>query len=203
MKTFLLLSITLTAISGQGERSEYRHKRSAQNDGQYIHDPTGDFGPYYYYKLRKQAEAAAAGGKILPEVDRSAAPAIAAAPRQAPAPAPVRAKPQPAAPARFANFQATPAAPAPAPVRQPQVFRAPAPAPRQQQQPLFAPQQAAAAPVSNDPHYTPAGGLRFQFQIAAPEFNYQNNFADNAYSFSSPLYSTNAQGGSYSYAAIY
>merc|ERR1711942_178709 len=165
MKTFLLLSITLTAISGQGERSEYRHKRSAQNDGQYIHDPTGDFGPYYYYKLRKQAEAAAAGGKILPEVDRSAAPAIAAAPRQAPAP--VRAKPQPAAPARFANLQAAP------------------------------------APVSNDPHYAPAGGLRFQFQIAAPEFNYQNNFADIAYSFSSPLYSTNAQGGSYSYAAIY
>merc|ERR1712152_110703 len=92
MKTFLLLSITLTAISCQEERSEYRHKRSAQNDGQYIHDSTGDFGPYYYYKLRKQAEAAAAGGKILPEVDRSAAPAIAAAPRQAPAPAPVRAK---------------------------------------------------------------------------------------------------------------
>ena len=146
-----------------------------------------------------QAEAAAAEGKTLTEVDRSAAPAVAAAPTQAPAPAPVRAKPQPAAPARFANFQAIPATPAPAPVRQPQRFRAPAP--RQQQQPLFAPQQpAAAVPVNNDPHFA---GLRFQFQIAAPEFNYQNNFADNAYSFSSPLYSTNAQGGSYSYAAIY
>ena len=142
-----------------------------------------------------QAEAAAAEGKTLTEVDRSAAPAVAAAPTQAPAPAPVRAKPQPAAPARFANSQAIPATPAP--VRQSQRFRAPAP--RQQQQPLFAPQQPAA-PVNNDPHFA---GLRFQFQIAAPEFNYQNNFADNAYSFSSPLYSTNAQGGSYSYAAIY
>merc|ERR1712025_1070810 len=201
MKAFLLLSITLTVISGQQERSEYRHKRSPQDDGQYVHDTTGDFGPYYYYKLRKQAEAAAAKGKTLTEVDRSAAPAIAAAPTQAPAPAPVRAKPQPAAPARFANLRAIPATPAPAPVRQPQRFRAPAPAPRQQ--PLFAPQQPAAAPVNTDPHYAPPGGLRFQFQIAAPEFSYQNNFAKNAYSFSSPLYSTNAQGGSYSYAAIY
>merc|ERR1712025_618096 len=189
MKAFLLLSITLTVISGQQERSEYRHKRSPQDDGQYVHDTTGDFGPYYYYKLRKQAEAAAAKGKTLTEVDRSAAPAIAAAPTQAPAPA------------RFANFRAIPATPAPAPVRQPQRFRAPAP--RQQQQPLFAPEQPAAAPVNTDPHYAPPGGLRFQFQIAAPEFSYQNNFANNAYSFSSPLYSTNAQGGSYSYAAIY
>jgi len=201
MKAFLLLSISLTVISGQQERSEYRHKRSPQDDGQYVHDTTGDFGPYYYYKLRKQAEAAAAKGKTLTEVDRSAAPAIAAAPTQAPAPAPVRAKPQPAALARFANFRAIPATPAPAPVRQPQRFRSLAP--RQQQQPLFAPQQPAAAPVNTDPHYAPPGGLRFQFQIAAPEFSYQNNFANNAYSFSSPLYSTNAQGGSYSYAAIY
>merc|ERR1712025_1489973 len=127
MKAFLLLSISLTVISGQQERSEYRHKRSPQDDGQYVHDTTGDFGPYYYYKLRKQAEAAAA---------------------------------------RFANFRAIPATPAPAPVRQPQRFRAPAP--RQQQQPLFAPQQPAAAPVNTDPHYAPPGGLRFQFQIAAP-----------------------------------
>merc|ERR1712025_17124 len=92
MKAFLLLSISLTVISGQQERFEYRHKRSPQDDGQYVHDTTGDFGPYYYYKLRKQAEAAAA-------------------PTQAPAP--VRAKPHPAAPARFANFRAIPATPAP------------------------------------------------------------------------------------------
>merc|ERR1712025_1163756 len=68
MKAFLLLSITLTVISGQQERSEYRHKRSPQDDGQYVHDTTGDFGPYYYYKLRKQAEAAAAKGKTLTDL---------------------------------------------------------------------------------------------------------------------------------------
>ena len=128
-----------------------------------------------------------------------------AAPVQ-PTPAPV---PAPApAPARFANFQAIPAAPARAvPARQQQRIRVPAQRPRQQQQQqqqrprIFAPQQPAAPAVGNtDPHFA---GLRFQFQIQAPEFNYQNNFAENAYAFSSPFYSTNAQGGTYSYAAIY
>merc|ERR1719330_2329049 len=101
------------------------------------------------------------------------------------------------APSRFANFQAAPA-------RQPQRFSAPAPRP-QVQQTQFVPRapQQPAAPVSTDPHFAPPGGLRFQFQIEAPEFNYQNNFADNAWAFSSPLYSTNAKGGTYSYAAIY
>merc|ERR1719330_1824842 len=86
------------------------------------------------------------------------------------------------------------------------VAKAPAPAPRPQvQQTQFVPRapQQPAAPVSTDPHFAPPGGLRFQFQIEAPEFNYQNNFADNAWAFSSPLYSTNAKGGTYSYAAIY
>ena len=133
-----------------------------------------------------------------------AAPASTAAP--APAPVlrqrrPVTAAPVQAAPSRFANFQAIPTAQAAAPARQPQRFTAPAPRP----QPQFAPRapQQPAAPVSTDPHFAPPGGLRFQFQIEAPEFNYQNNFADNAWAFSSPLYSTNAKGGSYSYAAIY
>ena len=46
-------------------------------------------------------------------------------------------------------------------------------------------------------------GLRLQFQISAPEFNYQNNFAENSYAFTSPLYATTAKGGSYSYSATY
>merc|ERR1719341_1200605 len=121
----------------------------------------------------------------------------------------VRAAPAPtAAPAQVIR-QRRPVAKAPAqaaPARQPQRFSAPAPRPQPQvQQTQFVPRapQQPAAPVSTDPHFAPPGGLRFQFQIEAPEFNYQNNFADNAWAFSSPLYSTNAKGGTYSYAAIY
>ena len=111
---------------------------------------------------------------------------------------------------RFANFQArAPTAPA-APARQPQVFQATVrqpqpvqqvrqPQPVQRQQ-VRQPQQPSAPAVGSDPRFA---GLRFQFQIQAPEFNYNNNFAENSYAFSSPLYSTTAQGGSYSYSATY
>merc|ERR1719331_1163985 len=127
------------------------------------------------------------------------------APTAAPAQVVRQRRPVAQAPSRFANFQAIPTAQA-APARQPQRFSAPAPRPQPQvQQTQFVPRapQQPAAPVSTDPHFAPPGGLRFQFQIEAPEFNYQNNFADNAWAFSSPLYSTNAKGGTYSYAAIY
>jgi len=202
MKSLLLLSVIVTVTLGQ---------ESLYDDGSYVHDTTGDFGPYYYWKLRKQAEAKATG--MVKETPRAAAPAVDVAP------APVRQqKPQrqqqqqQQAPRRFANFQATPAAAAsaPAPRRTPVRARIPAPvqavapafAPQQQQQQQqrVAPQQPTATAVNADPHFA---GRRFQFQIQAPEFNYQNNFAENAYSFSSPFYSTNAQGGSYSYAAVY
>ena len=193
---------------------------SGQGFEPYVHDTRGDHGPYYYWKLRKAAEAKAKAAG-LPEEAR-AAPAPKPTPAPVSAPAPVR-QPAPApAQSRFANFQAlpatAPAAPA-APRQQQQRFRVRVAAPRQQQrqqqqqqrqqqqQPqVFSapqPQQPDAAPVSADPHFAPPSGLRFQFQIQAPEFNYQNNFADNAYSFSSPFYSTNAQGGTYSYAAVY
>jgi len=204
MKAFVILSALVTIISCQGF-----------DDGvgfePYVHDTRGDHGPYYYWKLRKQAEAKANGVEAVPEVARASAPV-------APAPAPVQPQPAPRpvqqqqqqAPRRFSNFQA---APAPA-VRQQQRIRAPVqqiapafqapaprPAPRTQQQSFFAaPQQQAAPAINTDPHFR---GLRFQFKIAAPEFNYENNHAENAYSFSSPNYSTNAQGGSYSYNAVY
>ena len=34
----------------------YAHRISYPSDGSYIHDTTGDFGPYYYWKLRQQVE---------------------------------------------------------------------------------------------------------------------------------------------------
>jgi len=90
----------------------------------YVHDTTGDHGPYYYWKLRQQAKAGAA------------APTQ---PAQSAAPAPKRQivtvrkqRPSPAQPPVFANFQAAPAPAAPA--RQParQQFFQPAPAPARQ-----------------------------------------------------------------------
>merc|ERR1719282_181025 len=111
----------------------------------------GDYGPYYYYKLRKQAEAQNNPLQAPVETVR-AAPAPTTAPQVIRQRRPV-AKAPAQAPSRFANFQAIPTAQA-APARQPQRFSAPAPAPRPQpQQTQFVPRapQQPAAPVSTDP----------------------------------------------------
>merc|ERR1712156_926823 len=97
---------------------------------------------------------------------------------------------------RFANFQARTTVPT-APARQPQVFQATV---RQQRPAQRQPQQPTAPAVGPNQRFS---GLRFQFQIQAPKFNYQNNHAENSYAFASPLYATTAKGGSYSYSATY
>ena len=194
MKTFLLASVTIALISAQNSLrpGSYKHNPTGDAGEPYIHDTTGDFGPYYYFKLRKQAEkeAARSGGAPVVKTVKQ---------KPAPLPAPVQ---QVASPVQQAAAPARSGPPAPA--RQQQRFTVRARVPQQVPQRRIAPQQPARAPApapaNNDPHFA---GLRFQFQIQAPEFNYQNNFAENAYAFSSPFYSTNAQGGTYSYAAIY
>merc|ERR1711983_439154 len=128
MKHFLLVSVTLTLISAQNSLrpGSYKHNTAGDTGEPYIHDTTGDHGPYYYWKLRKQAEkeAARSSGPVAVETVPEAAPVQ-------PTPAPVQA-PAPA-PARFANFQAIPARAVPAtPARQQQRIRVPAQRPRQQ-----------------------------------------------------------------------
>jgi len=165
------------ATTNQASRpGGYVHNPTGDTGNAYVHDTTGDHGPYYYWKLRQQGKS----GQAAP-----AAPA--------PAPAPQRQvvtvrKQRPIKPA-FANFQATPtaqAAPAqqryyqPAPVRQ-------APAPVRQ-----APAPVRQAPVEQ------ARSTNY-FQAQAPE--YQNNFANRAYSYTAPTYAAQAQGVSFSYQA--
>merc|ERR1719513_267411 len=104
----LVLLASLTVASALGQES---------NTGQYVHDTTGDHGPYYYWKLRQQGK-----GNVAPTAPT--APAVQAAHQRyiqpAPAPAPVNHAPAPVhhAPAHQQYHQ-----PAPAPVQQ-----APAPA---------------------------------------------------------------------------
>jgi len=95
-----------------------------------------------------------------------------------PIPVSVR-KQRPIQPA-FENFQPTPTAQA-VPARQQYFQPAQAPAP--------APAPAPVAPASN------------YFQAQVPE--YQNNFAQRAYSYTAPLYSASAKGSSYTYSAEY
>jgi len=146
----------------------YVHNPTGDAGQPYVHDTSGDHGPYYYWKLRNQGQATA-----------QAAPAL---PVPAPAPTPQRRvvsvrKQRPIQPA-FENFQPTPTAQA-------------APAQQQYFQPARAPAPALApvAPASNF------------FQAQVPE--YQNNFAQRAYSYTAPLYSASAQGTSYTYSAQY
>merc|ERR1712223_717590 len=194
MRSIIFLSLTLAIIKAQ-RPGGYIHNAAGDSGEPYVHDTTGDFGPYHYWKLRQQAK----------EQDRSSEEPVASkrkvisvrklVKKQPPPP------PQPQQ-TRFANFRPTaPAAPA-APARQPEIFQ-----PRQhvrqrqqQQQKILQPQQPAAPAYTTDPRFT---GLRLKFQISAPEFNYQNNFAENSYAFTSPLYATTAQGGSYSYSATF
>merc|ERR1712013_965267 len=96
----LVLLASLTVASALGQES---------NTGQYVHDTTGDHGPYYYWKLRQQGK-----GNVAPTAP--AAPAVQAAHQRyiQPAPAPQQ------------HFQP---APAPAPVHHASapVHHAPAP----------------------------------------------------------------------------
>merc|ERR550525_1632381 len=215
MRSIIFLSLTLAIIKAQSQSlygfpspGGYIHNAAGDSGEPYVHDTTGDFGPFYYWKLRQQARK---------EQERSSG-----VPKPQPQPGETKRKvvsvrKQVRRPAnqqsRFANFQpqSAPTAPA-APARQPEVFQAtvrqPQPVQRQQvrqpqpvqRQQVRQPQQPTAPAFSSDPRFA---GLRFQFQIKAPEFNYNNNFAENSYAFSSPLYSTTAQGGSYSYSATY
>jgi len=107
----------------------YVHNPAGDAGQPYVHDTTGDHGPYYYWKLRQQAKS----GVAAPATTAPAAPAAPAPQRQI---VTVRKQRPAAQPPVFANFQAAPAAPA-APARQ-QYFQ-PAPAPVRQ----------APAPVQN------------------------------------------------------
>merc|ERR1712013_350293 len=141
----LVLLASLTVASALGQES---------NTGHYVHDTTGDHGPYYYWKLRQQGK-----GNVAPTAPT--APAVQAAhqryiqpapaPQQhfqpAPAPAPVHHAPAPVhhAPAHQQYHQ-----PAPAPVH-----HAPAPvhqAPAHQQYHQPAPVHQAPAPAQNNYH---------------------------------------------------
>merc|ERR1719312_2029902 len=112
----LVLLASLTVASALGQES---------NTGQYVHDTTGDHGPYYYWKLRQQGK-----GNVAPTAPT--APAVQAAHQRyiQPAPAPQQ------------HFQP---APAPAPVHH-------APAHQQYHQPAPAPVQQAPAPAQNNYH---------------------------------------------------
>merc|ERR1712241_208335 len=194
MRSIFFLSLTLTLISAQGA---YIHNPAGDSGEAYVHDTTGDFGPYYYWKLRQQAK----------EEERSSGEPVSSTRKVISVRKLVKKQPSPppeAQQSRFANFRVrAPAAPA-APARHPEIFQSRVRPDgqsvarhhvRQQQ-----PEQPAAPAYTTDPRST---GLRLQFQISAPEFNYQNNFAENSYAFTSPLYATTAQGGSYSYSATY
>merc|ERR1712013_414121 len=113
----LVLLASLTVASALGQES---------NTGHYVHDTTGDHGPYYYWKLRQQGKGnVAPTGPTAPAVQAAHQRYIQPPPPQqhfqpAPAPAPVHHAPAPVhhAPAHQQYHQ-----PAPAPVHQ-----APAPA---------------------------------------------------------------------------
>merc|ERR1711862_735745 len=96
----------------------------------YVHDTTGDHGPYYYWKLRQQAKSGVAA-------PAPTAPAVQAAPAPQRQIVTVRKQRPAAQPPVFNNYQAAPAR---------QQYTQPAPAPVQQQyyQPAPAPQQAPA-----------------------------------------------------------
>merc|ERR1711994_245773 len=199
MKSIIFLSLTLAAISAQSSPGAYRHNSAGDRGEAYVHDTTGDFGPYYYWKLRQQAKEQERSSQE-PAASKKKVVSVRKLVKKQPPPPP---QPQQS---RFANFQPT------APARQPEVFQTRVRQPQsvvarqharqqqQQQQQILQPQQPAAPAYQSDPRFT---GLRLQFQISAPEFNYQNNFAENSYAFTSPLYATTAQGGSYSYSATY
>merc|ERR1712158_215326 len=141
--------------------------------GQYVHNPEWDLTPYQLWKRKQAAKKA-----LQPTANSLPEPVrkVVTVRKQK-----QRAKPAAAAPqkSRFQNFKQVEQQRS-APVHQ-----------QQQQQTYQQPQQVAAYP-------------RAQHQTYTQEYIFEaNNNAQRIYSYTAPKYQAKAEGGSYSYAAIY
>merc|ERR1719513_468155 len=89
--TRLVLLASIIVASAMGQES---------NTGQYVHDTTGDHGPYYYWKLRQQGK-----GNVAPTAPT--APAVQAAHQRYIQPAPAHQQYHQPAPAPVQQAQAS------------------------------------------------------------------------------------------------
>merc|ERR1712158_104603 len=168
--------------------------------GQYVHNPEWDLTPYQLWK-RKQAakKALQPTANSLPEPVRK----VVTVRKQK-----QRAKPAAAAPqkSRFQNFKQVEqhrSAPVQQQPRREQAYYQPAP--QQPVQPAY--QQPAYQQQQQQTHQQPqqvAAYPRAQHQTYTQEYIFEaNNNAQRIYSYTAPKYQAKAEGGSYSYAAIY
>merc|ERR1712150_52818 len=181
--------------------------------GQYVHNPEWDLTPYQLWK-RKQAakKALQPTANSLPEPVRK----VVTVRKQK-----QRAKPAAAAPqkSRFQNFKQVEqhrSAPVQQQSRREQAYFQPAPQQPVQpayQQPAFKqqtfqqpqqPQRAAYQQPAYQQQQQVAAYPRAQHQTYTQEYIFEaNNNAQRIYSYTAPKYQAKAEGGSYSYAAIY
>merc|ERR1712037_900228 len=141
--------------------------------GQYVHNPEWDLTPYQLWKRKQAAKKAL---QQQPSANSLPEPArkVVTVRKQKPRPQPAAAAPQQS---RFQNFQ--------------QVEQQRSSPAYQQQQAYQQPQQVAAYPRAQHQTYTQ------EYILEA------NNNAQRIYSYTADKYQAKAEGGSYSYAALY
>jgi len=189
----LVFSVVTTLSSGQNRPGGYHHDSTGDTGLPYIHDASGDFGPYKLWKLRQEQKLAAATQQVQETVP-SAAPT--AAPRRRIVAVKKQKIPEPILPA----FQSFPSRKQQQPAARPQQQSF-----RRQQQPTR-PQTTITRPAFTQPQ--PAAP-QFQLQPQTPEFisqttglNPQSSFALRSYAYTAPTYAAQAQGTSFSYEAL-
>merc|ERR1712037_479893 len=165
--------------------------------GQYVHNPEWDLTPYQLWKRKQAAKKGVQqpSANSLPEPARK----VVTVRKQKPRTRPAAAAPQKS---RFQNFQQVEQQrSSPAYQQQQQPRREQAyyqPAPQQPVQPAYQQQQAYQQPQQF------AAYPRAQHQTYTQEYILEaNNNAQRIYSYTADKYQAKAEGGSYSYAALY
>merc|ERR1712210_397254 len=179
--------------------------------GQYVHNPEWDLTPYQLWKRKQAAKKGVQqpSANSLPEPARK----VVTVRKQKPRPQPAAAAPQQS---RFQNFQqveqqrSSPAYQQQQPRREQAYYQ---PAPQQPVQPAYQqpafkqqtfqqPQQPQRAAYQQPQQV--AAYPRAQHQTYTPEYIFEaNNNAQRIYSYTADKYQAKAEGGSYSYAALY
>jgi len=199
-KSCLIISLILTIAYCQNRLSGYSHDAVGDTGLPYVHDATGDFGPYKLYKWRQQQKLAAEEANkevILPDPTSAPKKTVVVVRKQKIKTAPLQII-RPAFesfPSRQEQQQQTRVQP----TRQQQRVQ-----PTRQQPIVFRQPEPVVPAITNPQPLTPQRVPQTpQFISQATGLSHQSSFAQRSYSYTAPTYNTQAQGVSFSYEALF
>jgi len=208
-KSCLIIFLISTLAYCQNGLSGYSHDAVGDTGLPYVHDATGDFGPYKLYKWRQEQKLAAEEAKkevILPDPTSAPKKTVVVVRKQKVKTVPL----QPIRPAfeSFPSRQEQQQQPRVQPTRQQQrkqpIRKQQRVQPTRQQPIVFRQPEPVVPAITNPQPLTPQRVPQTpQFISQATGLSHQSSFAQRSYSYTAPTYNTQAQGVSFSYEALF